>query len=96
MNQPKVQTSPKWQKAGQSAQAEIVNSLLLDSMVRVVTVVQQFMTECSDAVSKEAKIQAISKTIVSGINAIEANISYNFALCEARNIGEWLAKRINT
>jgi hypothetical protein len=33
-------------------------------MVRVVTVVQQFMTEYNDAVSKEAKIQAISKIIL--------------------------------
>jgi hypothetical protein len=33
-------------------------------MVRVVTAVQQFMTEYNDAVSKEAKIHAISKTVL--------------------------------
>jgi hypothetical protein len=61
---PRIQTSSKWQKAGQSAPAQIVNSLPLDNMVRVVTVVQQFMTECNDAVCKEAKIQAISKIVL--------------------------------
>jgi hypothetical protein len=64
MDQPRVQTSSKWQKAGQSAPAQIVNSLPLDNMVRVVTVVQQFMTEYNDAVSKEAKIQAMSKIVL--------------------------------
>jgi hypothetical protein len=64
VDQPRVKTSPKWQEAGQSAPAQIVNSLLLDKMVRVVTVVQQFMTEYNDAVSKEAKIQAISKIVL--------------------------------
>jgi hypothetical protein len=33
-------------------------------MVRVVTVVQQIMTEFNDAVSKEAKIQAIPKIVL--------------------------------
>jgi hypothetical protein len=33
-------------------------------MVRVVTVVQKFMTEYKGAVSKEAKIQAISKIVL--------------------------------
>jgi hypothetical protein len=44
VDQPRVQTSLQWQEAGQSAPAHIVNSLPLNSMVRVVTVVQQFMT----------------------------------------------------
>jgi hypothetical protein len=48
----------------QSVPAPIVNSLPLDNMVRVVTVVQQFMTEYNGAVSKEAKIQAISKIVL--------------------------------
>jgi hypothetical protein len=64
VDQPRVQTQPKWQEAGQSVPAPIVNSLPLDNMVRVVTVVQQFMTEYNGAVSKEAKIQAISKIVL--------------------------------
>jgi hypothetical protein len=63
-DQPRVQTSSKWQQAGQSAPAHIVNSLPLDNIVRVVTVVQQIMTEYNGAVSKEAKIQAISKIVL--------------------------------
>jgi hypothetical protein len=62
--QPRVQTSSKWQQAGQSAPAHILNSSPLDNMVRVVTVVQQFITEYNGAVSKEAKIQALSKIIL--------------------------------
>jgi hypothetical protein len=58
VDQPRVQTSSKWQQAGQSAPAPIVNSSPLDNMVRVVAVVQQLMTEYNGAVSKEAKIQA--------------------------------------
>jgi hypothetical protein len=65
VDQPRVQTSSKWQKADQSAPAQIVNSSPLDNMVRVVTVVQQFMTEYNGAASKEAKIQAISKIALS-------------------------------
>jgi hypothetical protein len=64
VDQPRVQTSSQWQEAGQSAQAPIANSLSLDNMVRVVPVVQQFMTEFDDAVSKEAKIHAISKIVL--------------------------------
>jgi hypothetical protein len=45
VDHPTVQTPPKWQEAGQSAPAQIVNSLPLDNMARAVTVVQQFMTE---------------------------------------------------
>jgi hypothetical protein len=64
VDQPRVQTSSKWQQAGQSAPAQIVNSSPLDNMARVVTVVQQFMTEYNGAVSKEAKIHAISKILL--------------------------------
>jgi hypothetical protein len=64
VDQPRVQTSSQWQEAGQSAPAQIVNSLPLDNMVRVVSVVQQFMTQYNDAVSKEAKIQTISKIVL--------------------------------
>jgi hypothetical protein len=64
VDHPRVQTPPKWQQAGQSVPAQIVNSLPLDNMIRVVTVVQQFMAEFNDAVSKEAKIHAISKLVL--------------------------------
>jgi hypothetical protein len=64
MDQPRVQTPPKWQEAGQLIPAPNVNSLPLDNMVTVVTVVQQFMKEFNDAVSKEAKIKAISKIVL--------------------------------
>jgi hypothetical protein len=64
VDQPRVQTTPKRQIVGQSAPAQIVNSLPLDNMVRVVTVVQQFMTEYNYAVSKEANIHAISKIVL--------------------------------
>jgi hypothetical protein len=36
----------------------------MDNMVRVVTVVQQFMTEYNDAVSKGDKIQDISEFVL--------------------------------
>jgi hypothetical protein len=36
----------------------------MDNMFRVVIVVQQFMTEVNDTVSKEAKIQAVSKIVL--------------------------------
>jgi hypothetical protein len=64
VDQPRVQTSSKWQQAGQSAPAQTVNSSPLDNIGRVVTVVQQFMTEYNGAVSKEAKIQTISKIVL--------------------------------
>jgi hypothetical protein len=53
VDQLRVQTPPKWQEAGQSAPAQIVNSLPLDNMVRAVTVVQHFMEEYNGAVSSE-------------------------------------------
>jgi hypothetical protein len=49
--------------AGQSVPAPDVNSLPLDNMFRVVTVVQQIMTEFNGAVSEEAKIMAITKIV---------------------------------
>jgi hypothetical protein len=64
VDQPRVQTPPKWQEADQSTPGQIVNNLPLNNMVTVVTVVQQFMTEYNGAVSKEAKIQAISKIVL--------------------------------
>jgi hypothetical protein len=41
-----------------------VNSLPLDNMLRTVTVVQQFMTECSSAVSEEEKTVGITKIVL--------------------------------
>jgi hypothetical protein len=52
------------QKSGQSVWAPIVNSQPLDSMFRVVTVVQQYMTEFIGAVSEEDKIVAITKIVL--------------------------------
>jgi hypothetical protein len=53
--------SPQWQEAaGQSVAAPTVHSLPLDNMASV----QQFMAEVNDAISKEAKIQAISKIVL--------------------------------
>jgi hypothetical protein len=48
--------------AGQSVTATNVNSQPLDNMLRVVTVVQQIMTELNSPVSEEDKIVAITKT----------------------------------
>jgi hypothetical protein len=74
VDQPRVHTSSKWQQAGQSAPAQIVNSSPRDNMVRVVTVVQQFMTEYNGAVSKEAKIQAISKIVLTLLEKMTSRV----------------------
>jgi hypothetical protein len=52
------------QPTGQSAQASNVNSFPLDNMLRVITVVQQIMTEFSGAVSKDEKILAITQIVL--------------------------------
>jgi hypothetical protein len=52
------------QQTGQSVWAAIVNSQPLDNMLRVVTVVQQKITEFSGAVSEDAKIVAITKIVL--------------------------------
>jgi hypothetical protein len=54
----------KQHKTGQSVRAPSVNSQPLDNMLRVVTVVQQIMTEFSGAVSEEDKIVAITKIVL--------------------------------
>jgi hypothetical protein len=51
------------QKAGQSVQALTVDSQPLDNVLRVVTAVQQIMTEFNGVVSKEEKIVAITKIV---------------------------------
>jgi methionine-rich copper-binding protein CopC len=53
-----------YKKIGQSVWAAIVNSQPLDNMLRVVTAVQQIMTEFNGAVSEEDKIVAITKTVL--------------------------------
>jgi hypothetical protein len=49
------------QQSGQSVCTQNVNSQTLDNMLRVVTVVQQIMTEFNGAVSEQEKIVAITK-----------------------------------
>jgi hypothetical protein len=51
------------QKTGQSVQASYVSSQPFDNMLKVVTVVQQIMTEVSGALSEEEKIVAITKIV---------------------------------
>jgi hypothetical protein len=57
--------APVLQKdAGQSVPATDVNSPPLDNMLRVVTVVQQIMTEFNCAVTEEDKMVAITKIVL--------------------------------
>jgi hypothetical protein len=51
------------QETAQSVQAPHVSSQPLDNMLRVVTVVQQIMTEFSGAVSERDKLMAITKIV---------------------------------
>jgi hypothetical protein len=56
--------------SGQSVPAVSVNSQSLDNTLRVVTVVQQIMTEFNGAVSEEDKIVAITKIV---LNLMKSN-----------------------
>jgi hypothetical protein len=56
------------QKTGQSIQAPHVSSQPFDNMLKVVTVVQQIMTEVSGALSQEEKIVAITKIVLKLLN----------------------------
>jgi hypothetical protein len=56
------------QERGQSVQAPHVSSKPLDNMLKVVTVVQQIMTEVSGALSEEDKIVAITKIVLKLMN----------------------------
>jgi hypothetical protein len=56
--------SGQQQNVGQSVRAPTVSSQPLDNMLRVVTVVQQIMTEFNGAVSEEDKIVAITKILL--------------------------------
>jgi hypothetical protein len=58
VHQPRIQTP------GQSVPAPNINSLPLDNMIRAVTVGLRNITEFYNAVSKEAKIQAITKVVL--------------------------------
>jgi hypothetical protein len=62
--EPKVCTPSPQQPAGHSVRAQNVNSEPLDNMLRVVTVLQQIMTEFNGAVSKEDKKVAITKIVL--------------------------------
>jgi hypothetical protein len=55
-------------QTGQSVQVPLVNSLPLDNMLRVVTVVQQITTEVSGAMSEVVKIVAITKIVLKFMN----------------------------
>jgi hypothetical protein len=59
-----VQAPVQEQETGQSVRAPIVKSHPLDDMLRVVTVIQQIMTEFNGAVSEEDKIVAITKIVL--------------------------------
>jgi hypothetical protein len=61
---PNVPSPEQQQETGQSVRAAIVNSELLDSMVRVVTAVQQIMTEFNGAVSDKDKRVAITTIVL--------------------------------
>jgi hypothetical protein len=56
--------SRQQQDVGQSVRAPTVNSQPLDNVLRVVTVVQQIMTEFNGAVSEEDKIVVITKIVL--------------------------------
>jgi hypothetical protein len=58
MDQKRVQTP------GQSVPTPNVNSVPIDNMVRAFTVVQQIMAEFNNAVSMEAKAQAITRIVL--------------------------------
>jgi hypothetical protein len=61
---PSVPAPVQQQETGQSVLAAIVNSQLLDNMLRAVIVVQQIMTEFNGAVSEVDKIVAITKIVL--------------------------------
>jgi hypothetical protein len=65
---PNVPSPEQQQETGQSVRVAIVNSQPLDSMVRVVTAVQQTMTEFNGAVSDKDKIVAITTIVLNLMN----------------------------
>jgi hypothetical protein len=61
---PNVPSPEQQQETGQSVRTAIVNSQPLDIMVRLVTVVQQIMTEFNGAVSDKDNIVVIAKIVL--------------------------------
>jgi hypothetical protein len=62
--EPQPSCLPDQQHTGQSVQGNSPSDSNLDNMFRVVTAVQQIMTEFSGAVSEEQKILAITKIVL--------------------------------
>jgi hypothetical protein len=60
--------APILQQTGQSVQAPLLSSQPIDNMLRVVTVVQQIMTEVSGAQSQEEQIVVITKIVLKLMN----------------------------
>jgi hypothetical protein len=60
--------SGQQQNAGQSVRAQTVDSQPFGNMLRVVTALQQIMTEFNGAVSEEDKIVAITKIVLNLMN----------------------------
>jgi hypothetical protein len=56
-----IMRGPTLQQTGQSVQATLVKGQPIDNMLKVVTVVQQIMTDVSDAKSREEQIGDITK-----------------------------------
>jgi hypothetical protein len=65
---PNVPSPEQQQETDQSVRAAIVNSEPLDSMVRVVILVQQIMTDFNGAVSDKDKIVVITKIVLNLMN----------------------------
>jgi hypothetical protein len=61
---PNFPSHEQQQETGQSVRAAIINSQPLDSMVRVVTAVQQIMREFNGTVSDKDKIVAITTIVL--------------------------------
>jgi hypothetical protein len=59
-----IPASTLQQETRQSVQASNVNSQSLDNMLRIITVVQQIMTEFNGAVSEKDKIGSITKIVL--------------------------------
>jgi hypothetical protein len=61
---PNTPTSGRHQIVGQSVRVQTVSSQPLDNILRVVTAVQQIMTEISGAVTEKDKKVAITKIVL--------------------------------
>jgi hypothetical protein len=63
MNNTRGQKTNSSTKTGQSFQAPTVSSLPLNNMFKIVSVVQQGLTEVSDAEPEEARTMTITKLV---------------------------------